>query len=124
MRLLFDRFVPWQTLGDEHQVPAFVVLNDRTLLDMAMKRRRTSDRVRIVSEHGRIDAVLESDDTLRPGVIQMTHSWGALPGEARSYEDVGANVGRLISNERHVETINAMARQSGIPVNILAAGEG
>jgi hypothetical protein len=47
-----------------------------------------------------------------------------LPGESHSYEDFGANVGRLISNERHVETINAMARQSGIPVNIVPAGEG
>jgi hypothetical protein len=49
----------------------------------------------------------------------MSHAWGGLPGEAASYEDIGANVGRLISNERNVEAINAMARQSAISVNIL-----
>jgi len=108
------------TLTKRHRYnPAFIHPGDIAALGL-----KDGERVRIVSDHGRIDAVLESDDTLRSGVIQMTHSWGALPGESHSYEDFGANVGRLISNERHVETINAMARQSGIPVNIVPAGEG
>jgi anaerobic selenocysteine-containing dehydrogenase len=106
------------TLKKRHAYnPAFIHPGDIVALGLA-----EGERVHIVSDHGRIDAVLAADESLRPGVVQMSHSWGALPGESQRYEDVGANVGRLISNERNTESINVMARQSGIPVNIVAAG--
>ena len=74
------------------------------------------DGVQIVSEHGRIGAVVERDDTLRPGVASMAHGWGGLPDEGLAYEGAGASPTLLISTDKNLEPINAMARLSSIPV--------
>ena len=73
--------------------------------------------VRITSDHGSILAVTEADDTMRPGVISMSHGWG---GEAVSDDewDGAANVNLLIACDRNVEGLNAMPRMSAIPINI------
>jgi anaerobic selenocysteine-containing dehydrogenase len=97
--------------------PAF--MHPQDISDLGLK---SGDRVEIVSEHGRLPAILKADEDLKPGVIQMSHSWGGLPGEEAPYEQVGGNVGLLIDNTRDIEPINAMARQSGIPVNVYPAG--
>jgi anaerobic selenocysteine-containing dehydrogenase len=75
------------------------------------------DRVEILSDHGRITARVEADPALRSRVVQMSHCWGGLPGDG---EERGANTNLLISTDRDCEVINAMPRQSGIPVNINA----
>mgnify|MGYP001066120794 CR=1 FL=1 len=85
--------------------------------DLASLGLSPGDEVVIASDHGRIDARVEADDGVRPGVISMAHSWGGLPGEG-SYEQVGAYTGLLISTDRDMEPINAMPRQSAIPVNV------
>jgi anaerobic selenocysteine-containing dehydrogenase len=89
--------------------------------DIASLGYRDGERVHIVSDHGRIEAILEADDSVRSGVIQMSHAWGGLPDDASEYQEIGSNVSLLISSERDFEPINAMARQSGIPVNIVPA---
>lgn len=73
--------------------------------------------VTIRSEHGAIPAVVRPDETIRPGVVSMTHSWGGLPGEEGDHEP-GVNVNLLISSEHYVEPINAMVRMTAIPVSI------
>jgi anaerobic selenocysteine-containing dehydrogenase len=73
--------------------------------------------VRIVSDHDAIEAIVEPDEDVRPGVVSMAHSWGGLPDEGR-VEEVGSYTGLLISTDRDLETINAMPRQSAIPVRI------
>jgi anaerobic selenocysteine-containing dehydrogenase len=99
--------------------PAFLHPDDIAALGL-----QSGDRVRIESGHGTIDGILRADPTLRPGVVQMSHAWGGLPDEAGAdYETDGSNVGLLISNETNIEPINAMARQSAIPVNILPVVE-
>jgi len=87
--------------------------------DMAALGMNNGDWVEIVSDHGRIQAILEGDDSVRSGVIQMSHAWGGLPDDVEGYDAIGSNVSLLIDNSRYREPINAMARQSGIPVNIL-----
>jgi anaerobic selenocysteine-containing dehydrogenase len=94
--------------------PAYMNLDDIVALGM-----RDGDWVEIVSDHGRIQAILEADESLRPGVVQMSHAWGGLPDDVDGYDAIGANVSLLIDNARYREPINAMARQSGIPVNII-----
>ncbi|HEX8604840.1 MAG TPA: nitrate reductase, partial [Pseudoduganella sp.] len=75
----------------------------------------------IVSEHGRLAAIAAADDTLRPGMVSMSHGWGPLPdGEGPAWP--GANTGLLISTTRDCETINAMPRLSAIPVAVLRHG--
>ncbi len=79
--------------------------------DLAQNNLRSGDRVEIVSDHGRIPAIVESDPTVRPGVVQVSHSWSSEAG--------GACTNLLISTDRDVEPINSMARLSAIPVNIV-----
>ncbi|MGE0776617.1 MAG: molybdopterin dinucleotide binding domain-containing protein, partial [Sphingomonadaceae bacterium] len=64
---------------------------------------------------GRIEASVQSDDAVRPGVISMSHGWGSLPDRDTH---AGSCVNLLISTERDVEPINAMPRMSAVPVNI------
>jgi len=77
---------------------------------------QNGDAVEIVSEHGRIPAIIEEDDTLRPGVASMAHGWGGLPDEGLPYETAGSSPTLLISTASNLEPINAMARLSSIPV--------
>jgi anaerobic selenocysteine-containing dehydrogenase len=70
----------------------------------------------LVSRHGRIPAIVERDDTLRPGVVSMAHGWGGLPEEGLAFEDAGASPTLLISTDSDLEPVNAMARLSAIPV--------
>jgi anaerobic selenocysteine-containing dehydrogenase len=91
-------------------------LNPRDLEQLGLT---SGDNVAIVSDHGRITAIVQSDETVRPGVVSMSHGWGPLPDESGGCEEEGSPVNRLVSSERDVEAINAMPRQSAIPVNIV-----
>jgi anaerobic selenocysteine-containing dehydrogenase len=76
---------------------------------------QAGDRIEITSEHGHIEAVAQSDDRLRPGVLSIAHCWGSLPGLDTG---PGVSVQSLISIRTDVEPINAMPRMSAIPVSI------
>ncbi len=80
-------------------------------------------RIEISSDAGAIPAEVKADETVRPGVIQMTHGWGSLPGKT-DYDRDGANTGLLISTDRDLEPINAMPRMSSVPVNLRALQTG
>jgi anaerobic selenocysteine-containing dehydrogenase len=91
-------------------------LNPDDLMRMGLK---PGDKVALVSDHGRVTAIVQPDETVRPGVVSMSHGWGALPGEAADPAEAGSAVNLLISSERDCELINAMPRQSAIPVNVV-----
>jgi anaerobic selenocysteine-containing dehydrogenase len=76
------------------------------------------DRIAIVSDHGRIEAIVAADPTIRTETVSMSHCWGGLPGEDAPYERFGANTSLLVSLGRDCETINGMPRMSAIPVRI------
>jgi anaerobic selenocysteine-containing dehydrogenase len=76
------------------------------------------DPASVVSDNGRIPAIVKADATLKPGVVSMTHGFGAMPGEAQDYLKHGANVAELISLDRDCEPLQAMPRMSGVPVRI------
>jgi anaerobic selenocysteine-containing dehydrogenase len=90
--------------------PAY--LNPRDLAVMGME---PGDHVEIESDFGRIEASVQPDDGVRPGVISMSHGWGSLPDRDGH---AGSCVNLLISTERDVESLNAMPRMSAVPVNI------
>lgn len=75
----------------------------------------SGDQIEITSEHGTIQIPVEVDDSLRPGVVSVSHGFGGLPGEAESN---GASTNLLISTDTGLQTINAMPRMTAIPVNI------
>lgn len=77
------------------------------------------DVARVTSDHGDILVVVRSDDTLRPGVISMTHGYGDLPG--RHDDDprcVGTNPNRLTSGDSDLQAINAMPRLTAVRVSL------
>lgn len=86
--------------------------------DLARQGLSDGATVFIVSEHGRIPAIVKSDATVKSGVVSMTHAWGRPPEDDSPYEEVGASTNLLTSTAHQVESINAMPRFSGIPVLI------
>lgn len=86
--------------------------------DLAELGLANGDRVAITSDHASIEAIVEGDPAVRPGVISMAVAWGGLPGENLDPSQHGSSTNMLISTDRNVDPLNAMPRMSAIPVNI------
>jgi anaerobic selenocysteine-containing dehydrogenase len=86
--------------------------------DMAAMGLKDGDAVTVRSSDGAIAAVVQGDETLRRGVVSMSHGWGALPEEAASYESAGSATSRLIGRGHRIERINAMPQMTAIPIAI------
>ncbi len=72
--------------------------------------------VRVIGEHGSIEAVVEADIHQKPGVVAMSHGWGALPGRAGDVRQGGACTSLLVSDRHDIEPINSMPRMTALPV--------
>jgi anaerobic selenocysteine-containing dehydrogenase len=95
--------------------PAFLHSDDLERLGL-----RAGDLAEIRSRRAAIVAVVEPDDTLRPGLVSMTHAFGALPGR----DDVrvtGSNTGRLLAADRDVQPYTGQPLMSNVPVSVRAA---
>jgi len=86
--------------------------------DLERRGLADGDPVEVISDNGRIPAIVRADASLRPGVVSLTHGYGGLPDEAPDYRAHGSNVAELISLDRDCETLQAMPRMSGVPVRI------
>lgn len=95
--------------------PAFIHPDDLSELGF-----RDGEAARIESDHGAIEAILEADETMLPGVISMSHGWGAVPDDKSGVES-GSSVNLLVSSSKNVEVVNAMPRFGGIPIRIVPA---
>lgn len=87
--------------------------------DMAKDNIADGARIAIESAHGIINAIANSDATLRRGVVAMHHGWGGLDLSS-PYEFGGVSTNELIPSIDQVESINAMPWFSAVPVNIAA----
>ncbi len=76
------------------------------------------DEIEIISPHGSIPAIAAMDETLRSGVVSMSHGWGGLPDEQAAYATVGSSTNLLTSSAER-DRINAMPTMSAIPVRIV-----
>lgn len=85
--------------------------------DLKMLGLNSGDKVNITSDHGSVAAIIEADDTMRPGVVSMCHGYGGTDHDADISEQ-GSSVNLLISSSKNLENITAMVRMSSIPVNI------
>ncbi len=88
--------------------------------DMSGMGIGSGDWVEIASDSGAIKIIAEADKTVRRGVVSMTHAFGDVLGDAGvdDYFEYGVSPNLLISTDRDLQTINAMPRMSGIPINI------
>jgi anaerobic selenocysteine-containing dehydrogenase len=93
--------------------PAFMHSDDLAQLGIA-----PGESVDLVSEHGRITAIVEVDDAVRPGIVSMSHSRGGLPGDPVERTAGAVCTQLLVSTDHHCETINGMPRMSAIPIQI------
>jgi anaerobic selenocysteine-containing dehydrogenase len=91
--------------------------------DMAPMNLGAHDAVRISSADGSIAAVVRPDNTLREGVVSMSHNWGSLTNDETDYETQGASTNLLIRTTRNFESLNAMSRMTGIPVRVSARAD-
>lgn len=90
--------------------------------DLAALGLGNGDAVRVETETGSLQGLAQADDTLRRGVVAMSHCWGGLPTDADSlYRQVGVSTNLLVRTDRNVEAVNAMPQLTSLPVR-LAAG--
>ena len=78
-------------------------------------------RVAVASDHGEIEAVLEFDDDLMPGVVSMVHGSGhaASPRLRVAAADPGANPNALLPiGDGSFEPLSSQAHMTGIPVRV------
>ncbi len=76
------------------------------------------DMVRIATRYDSISAMVESDPTLRRGVVAIAHAFGGLVEDESSYLEHGANTGRLVRTDVDFDPITGMPRMGNIPVAI------
>ena len=99
--------------GDRAYNPAWMHSEDLAALQI-----QSGDTVRIRSRHNEILAVAETDDTMRPGVISMSHAFGGLPEQEYRYREIGSNTGKLLSVDVDYDPYSGMPRIGNLPVAI------
>ena len=88
-------------------------------IDMVGLGLLAGDEVEIRSGHGTIAAVVDQDDTLRRGLISMSHGFGSLPGLDDDPRVFGSNVSRLIPDDVDYDAWSGQPRMSDIPVDVM-----
>ena len=77
------------------------------------------ESVEIRSPHDAIHAVVEADDTLRRGVVAMTHAFGGQPDEDdEQHRELGSNVARLTVVDYDYDPVSGIPRMGALPVAI------
>jgi anaerobic selenocysteine-containing dehydrogenase len=89
-------------------------------------RRDLADGAAVVvtSDHGTIEAVVELDEALMPGVVSMVHGWGhaASPRMRVAHQNPGPNPNQLLpSGAGSFEPLSSQAHMTGVAVEVTAA---
>ena len=93
--------------------PAFMHPDDLEALGIA-----AGDIVRISSPHGHILGIVAADDTLRRGLVSMSHSFGDIPKESSDYRAVGSNTNQLTDCADDYDRYSGIPRMSAVPVRV------
>jgi anaerobic selenocysteine-containing dehydrogenase len=87
--------------------------------DMLAEGLVDGSRIDISTSDGAIIGVVRADPTVRPGVVSMTHCFGAPDPADDPEAESGSHTGRLIPlDPTRAESINFMPHKTGIPVSI------
>lgn len=79
------------------------------------------DMARIHNANGSVTTPVTLDDTLRPGVVALSHGYGGYPAPGVSLADAapGVNVNRLLPTGRgSYEKLSNMSHMNGVPVSV------
>jgi anaerobic selenocysteine-containing dehydrogenase len=101
--------------GRRHN-PAYLHPEDLERLDL-----RPGDLVELRSEHGAIRAIVDADSSLLPGLISMSHGFGAISTDGTPIEDplaVGSAVGRLTPVDGRFDSYSGMPQMSNLAVSV------
>lgn len=90
--------------------------------DLARLGVETGDTVEIRSERATILGVAEADETVRAGVVSMTHAFGDAPERDHEFREIGSNTGRLLTVDRYIQPYTGQPRMSNVPVSVRAVG--
>jgi anaerobic selenocysteine-containing dehydrogenase len=89
--------------------------------DAARRSLQDGDIARVYNRYGSVETPIELDDTLRPGVVAMSHGYGhaAAPGIRRAFAAPGVNSNRLApTGPESYEKLSNMAHLNGIAVEV------
>jgi anaerobic selenocysteine-containing dehydrogenase len=87
-------------------------------VDMEHLGLAKDDLVDIRSVHAAVVAVVEPDESVRPGCVSMTHGRGDLPDLDDEVLRIGTPPGRLLSFDLGFDRYTGQPRMSGIPIAI------
>jgi anaerobic selenocysteine-containing dehydrogenase len=90
--------------------------------DLAARRLRDGDPVRLRSRTGEIEVLVQASPDLRPGVVSLPHGWGhGRPGTAQRIADAlpGESVNDLTDDQR-LDPVSGNAALNGIVVTVEA----
>jgi anaerobic selenocysteine-containing dehydrogenase len=93
--------------------PAFMHPYDLQQLGVAKH-----DLIHIRSRSATVIAVVEPDESVRPGCISMTHGFGDLPEFDAQVRRTGTPTGRLLGFEEGFDRYSGQPRMSNIPVAV------
>ena len=99
--------------GREAFNPLFVHSTDLEGLEVS-----NGDLLRIRSPYSSLTAVVRSDDSLRPGVVAMSHNFGGTVSDDGKVRTAGSNVNQLIDGGAVFDQYTGMPKMSAIPVRL------
>ena len=103
------------------QIPSFVRQRGNPCFahpdDLARIGLTDGDSVTLTSAHGAVDGVVCADDTLRPGVVSLSHGFG---GPSADGVPSGSNVNALLSATVDLQSISGMPLLTAVPVTLTA----
>ena len=105
-----------------HELPRTANANPAHLhpTDLAALGIESGQVMRLVSAHGAIEVQVAADETLRPGVVSLSHAFGSVAAGERTPEF--GTVSRLVSTDDTLDRITRMPRLSALPVRLEPVG--
>lgn len=86
--------------------------------DLADLDAQAGDLLEISSPTAMILGVAEPDDSLKRGVIAMSHSWGGLATTDEKVREIGSPTSRLVDSGQGTDPVTGMPIMSAIPVQV------
>jgi anaerobic selenocysteine-containing dehydrogenase len=104
--------------GREAFNPLFVHPADLEELEAA-----SGDVLRVISPYASLKAIIRADDSLRPGVVAMSHNFGGTANDGGKVSAIGSNVNQLIDGGAVFDPYTGMPKMSAIPIRLERASD-